>query len=62
MNERNRGRWSATSETDRNRKHIHLTLPEAALEKLTRLGKRYGSRSAAVEHLIVKEEEPPCDI
>lgn len=35
-----------------------MTLSDAARAKLDRLGAVYGSRSAAVEALIMKEKEP----
>ena len=45
--------WYSTPNSRRKRRHIKLTLPPEALDALERLAERYGSRSAAVEALIM---------
>ncbi len=50
-------KWYATPEANRVRKSIELSLSDEARAKLERLGARYGSRSAAVEKLILEAEE-----
>lgn len=61
MNTMTRGQkgsvWYSTPKEKRKRKGIELTLSDAALEKLEELGKKYGSRSEAVERLIMEAEK-----
>jgi hypothetical protein len=45
--------WYSTPNDRRRRKEIKLTLPPEALDALEVLAQRYGSRSAAVEALIM---------
>ncbi len=49
--------WYSTPKAKRVRKGIELTITDEAREKLDRLADRYGSRSAAVEKLILEAEE-----
>jgi hypothetical protein len=46
-------KWNHTPNDLRKRKNIGLTLSDEAREKLDRLAERYGSRSAAVEALVM---------
>ncbi len=46
--------WYSTPRDKRKRKGIELTLSDAALAKLDELGEKYGSRSEAVERLIME--------
>jgi hypothetical protein len=45
--------WYSTPRAKRRRQGITLTLPPEALDALEVLAQRYGSRSAAVEALIM---------
>ncbi len=50
-------KWYSTPKDKRGNKTIGLTISDEARAKLDRLGARYGSRSAAVEKLILEAEE-----
>lgn len=49
-------KWYSTAQADRVRKHVKLTLSDAARAKLKKLGKAYGSCSEAVEQMIMEHE------
>lgn len=46
-------KWYISPNATRNRKRLELTLPPEVLAKLDALGEQYGSRSAAVEALVM---------
>ena len=50
--------WYSTPKSKRLRKGIEIMLTDEARAKLERLGKKYGSRSNAVEKLILEAEDP----
>jgi hypothetical protein len=49
--------WYSTPKSKRHRKGIEVTISDEAREKLDRLAAQYGSRSAAVEALILGAKE-----
>lgn len=58
MTKYNRGTdWYSATNKRRHRKNTMLTLTEEVRQKLTRLAKRYGSKSAAVEALVLAADE-----
>jgi predicted DNA-binding protein len=51
--------WYSTPRTARTRRGVELTLSNEAHERLDRLAKVYGGKSAAVERLIMEAKLPP---